>query len=102
MAVNKTDYQIEVINRVKTLRTKNGVSQQQLAALLGVSAGTLGNIESLHYSNKYTLRQLVVVAQHFGVPVEQFFMATHDEGITLPQCISRICEYMEGESAEGK
>lgn len=100
MAVNKTDYQIEVINRVKTLRTKNGVSQQQLATILGVSTGTVGNIESLHYSNKYTLRQLVLVAQHFNVPVEQFFMATHDEGISLPQCISRICEYTEGESID--
>lgn len=95
MAVSKTDYQIEVINRVKTLRMKNEMSQQQLADMLGITNGSVGNIESLHYSNKYTLRQLTTIARHFNVPVESFFMAIHEESITLPQCIDRICDYME-------
>ena len=96
MAITKTDYQIEVINRVRTLRTRNEVSQQQLAELLGISTGTVGNIESLRYSNKYTLSQLRAMSQYFKVPIESFFMATHDEAITLDECIGRICEYMEG------
>ena len=97
MAVSKTDYQIEVINRVRTLRMKRECSQQQMAQLLGITNGSVGNIESLHYGNKYTLRQLSKIAKHFGVPIESFFMATHDEAITLHECIDRICEYMEGE-----
>ena len=96
MAVSKTDYQIEVINRVRTLRMKHEFSQQQLAQLLGITNGSVGNIESLHYCNKYTLRQLACIAKHFNVPIESFFMATHDESITLQECIDRICEYMEG------
>lgn len=96
MAITKTDYQIEVINRVRILRTRHEISQQQLAELLGVSTGTVGNIESLRYSNKYTLRQLRTISQYFKVPVESFFMATHDEAISLDECIARICEYMEG------
>jgi len=97
MALSKTDYQIRVIERVKRLRTEAGLSQQQLATILGVTNGQIGNIESLKYPHKYTLRQLSLAAKHFNKPTESFFMTDKESALTTQECIERICQYMEGE-----
>lgn len=50
--MEKTEYQINIINRVRDLRQKHGVSQAQLSTIIGVTPGQLGNIESSKYSHK--------------------------------------------------
>lgn len=96
MAVTKSEYQIMVINRVKKLRVDCDISQQQLATVLDATNGTIGNIESLKYANKYTLKQLNLLAKHFEVPIESFFMNEGEEGISIGEYTDRVCEYLEG------
>lgn len=95
MAVEKTENQIKIINRVKELRQEKGVSQQQLATLLGVTNGQIGNIESLKYPHKYTLQQLRLIAQHFEIPTDTFFLKRGEKELGTEECIERICEYLE-------
>ncbi|MCQ2268272.1 MAG: helix-turn-helix domain-containing protein [Bacteroidaceae bacterium] len=97
MAVQKTEKQLLVINRVKKLRVDNNVSQQQLALILGATNGHIGNIESLKYANKYTLNQLNQIAHHFKIPIESFFMTEIEKVISLEEYTNRVCEYLEGE-----
>lgn len=96
MAVTKSENQIMVINRVKILRVERNISQQQLATVLDATNGTIGNIESLKYPNKYTLKQLNAIAKHFEVPIESFFMNEGEEGISIAEYTDRVCEYLEG------
>lgn len=93
MATLKTDNQILVINRVKKLRVESNMSQQQLATIIDATNGTIGNIESLKYPNKYTLSQLNTIAHYFDVPVESFFK-TEDEEISIGTYTDRVCEYL--------
>lgn len=97
MAVNKTELQMKVIDRVKELRTQHSLSQQQLASILDITNGQVGNIESLKYSHKYTLRQLSKIAKHFAIPVDTFFLKKGETALNTEECIDRICEYLEGE-----
>ena len=73
MECGKSDFQFKVIEKIKNLRLQNNVSQRQLALLLELSPGEVGNIESLKYKNKYTLKHLDVIAKHFEVPIQQIF-----------------------------
>lgn len=95
MAVTKSEYQIMVINRVKKLRVERNASQQQLAIVLDATNGTIGNIESLKYSNKYTLKQLNQIAKHFEVPIENFFLNEGEECLSIAEYTDRVCEYLE-------
>lgn len=96
MAVQKTENQILVINRVKKLRVEGSMSQQQLALIIDATNGTVGNIESLKYPNKYTLTQLNAIAHYFNVPIESFF-TTEGEEISIGSYTDRVCEYLDGE-----
>lgn len=95
MPIQKSDKQILVINRVKKLRVEKEVSQQQLAAILGATNGHVGNIESLKYANKYTLKQLNALAHHFDVPIESFFMSEDETTLSIAEYTDRVCEYLE-------
>lgn len=96
MAITKSEYQIMVITRVKMLRVEKNISQQQLATVLDTTNGTIGNIESLKYANKYTLKQLNLLAKHFEVPIESFFLNEGEDGISIAEYTDRVCEYLEG------
>lgn len=95
MPIQKTEKQILVINRVKKLRVEKDISQQQLATILGATNGHVGNIESLKYANKYTLRQLNTLAHHFDVPIETFFMNEDEPPLTIAEYTNRVCDYLE-------
>lgn len=90
----KTRYQIRVIGRVKKLRLAKQVTQKNLADILGMSTGHIGNIESEKFANKYTLPQLQTIANHFGVKLETLFMNYNEDSITTEECLSRVCEYI--------
>lgn len=91
----KTRYQIRVIGRVKTLRLSNNVTQKELADILGMSIGHIGNIESEKFANKYTLPQLRKIANHFGVKQETLFMNYNEDSITTDECLNRVCDYID-------
>lgn len=94
--MEKTEYQINIINRVRDLRQKYGVSQAQLSTIIGVTPGQLGNIESSKYSHKYTLNHLNQIANYFGVPIEIFFMEEGETEMDLSLYTNRLCEYLGG------
>lgn len=92
MEVLKTSYQIEVITRVKNLRLEHGISQLQLANILNVSNGQIGNIESTKYSHKYTLTQLSYICKYFKISIAQLFLP-NESNATIEQVIEKIIEY---------
>ena len=64
-------------NRLKELRAKHGLNQQQLGSLVGASRQTISLIERGDYNPSITLA--LRISQVFGVPVEQVFYLTEEE-----------------------
>ena len=62
-----TEIEIYVINKVKELRLKNGLSQAELADKINVSSGFIGKIESMKYNSKYNLNLINKVARAFDI-----------------------------------
>ena len=94
----KTEYQIEIISKVRKLREANQYSQIQLANYLGLSDGQIGNVESLRYSQKYILSQLYRICKLFNIPIEHLFIKdseyTGDVDI-VDLLIQKIIQYEE-------
>ncbi|MBM6917530.1 helix-turn-helix transcriptional regulator [Intestinimonas butyriciproducens] len=65
-------------NRLKELRAKQGLNQQQLGSLVGASRQTISLIERGDYNPSITLA--LRISQVFQVPVEQVFYLTEEEG----------------------
>lgn len=61
-------------NRVRELRTEQGLSQGRLAAELAVSRQTVNSIEQERYTPSLPLA--LALARFFGRPVEEIFDAT--------------------------
>lgn len=61
-----------VIDRVKELRLEKGISQAELARLLDVSEGFIGNIESKNYRAKYNIKLLNELAKIFKCSPQDF------------------------------
>ena len=64
-------------NRLKELRAKHGLNQQQLGSLVGASRQTISLIERGAYNPSITLA--LHISQVFQVPVEQVFYLTEEE-----------------------
>ncbi|MDE6495049.1 MAG: helix-turn-helix domain-containing protein [Duncaniella sp.] len=90
----KTEYQNEVINRIRQLRRENEVSQVQLANLIEVSHGQIGNIESPKFRHKYTLKQLYCISQHFNVALSYLLTGSYRE-LDSENLIKAIIKYEE-------
>jgi len=65
-------------NRLKELRARLGVNQQEMGALVGVSRQTISQIERGDYSPSVTLA--LKIAKTCGVTVEDIF--TYEEADT--------------------
>ena len=50
--IRKTEYQLEIILKIKELREANNVSQKELSNLLEVAPGLIGSIESPKFPHK--------------------------------------------------
>lgn len=74
----KTNYQIEIILKLKKIRQEQNYSQENIANLLGISNGHIGNIESPKTSHKYTLSQINVLCNEFKIPIEHIFLNDED------------------------
>jgi transcriptional regulator with XRE-family HTH domain len=93
----KSTIQNDVIFRLRKLREARGYSQAKVAALLCISSGQIGNIESPKHSHKYTLAQLETLSEEFNVPIESLFFDPEERHgpITIKEFIHRIIEYQE-------
>ena len=67
-------------NRIEERRKAQGMTQQQLAALLGVSRQTIISLESGKYNPSILLAHKI--AQTFGVHIEDIFLFEEDEACT--------------------
>ena len=64
-------------NRIEEKRKAQGLTQQQLAVLLGVSRQTIISLESGKYNPSILLAHRI--AQMFGVRIEDIFLFEEDE-----------------------
>ena len=64
-------------NHIEERRKAQGMTQQQLAALLGVSRQTIISLESGKYNPSILLAHNI--AQTFGVNIEDIFLFEEDE-----------------------
>ena len=62
--------------RIKELRARDGLKQEELARLVGVRRETIGNLEKGKYNPSLVLAWNI--AQVFGVPIEEVFTVTPD------------------------
>lgn len=94
MELQKTTYQLEVVNRIKALRISKDLSQIKIANLLDVSNGFVGNVESPKFRHKYTLKQLWILAKHFDVSLD--YILTGKETVLLSeQIVNYLISYDE-------
>ena len=70
----KSEYQLQIIFKIKQERESRGWGQKNIANILGISEGHVGNIESSKFPHKYTLKQLDTLCKHFKIPTEQLFI----------------------------
>lgn len=92
--MEKTDFQNEVVNRIRQLRIENEVSQIGLANIIEVSNGQIGNIESPRFQHKYTLKQLYLIAKYFKVPIE-YLLTGKNEELNTENLIKTLIQYDE-------
>lgn len=63
-------------NKIKLLRTKNGMSQTDLANLLGVSKTQISDLENGKTST--TLDRLIIIANHFNISADYLLGLSDD------------------------
>jgi putative transcriptional regulator len=66
-------------NRVRELREKNGLTQEQLASRVGVSRQTIISIETGRYNPSLVLAYKL--AKNFGRSIEEVFIFSEPEGV---------------------
>jgi len=69
---HKTNFEIVVIDKVTQMRRERKLSQSQLAIILGVSRGFIGQIESRSSPSTYNLNHLNVLAWEFKCSPHDF------------------------------
>ena len=55
---NTTEFEQFVIDKVRQMRKEKGISQKELANLLDVSIGFIGQVESSRHRAKYNLNHI--------------------------------------------
>lgn len=94
MEIGKTDYQMRVINRIKSMRYDLKISQVKIAEWLNLSNGQVGNIESVKFPHKYTIKQLKCICDHFNIKIEDVLL-DNEENKTIENVINKLIEYEE-------
>ena len=90
----KTQYQYEVISRLKKLREDKNYTQASLAKLLEISPGQLGNIESIKQEHKFTLAQILKICDVLEFDIERIFLPEQEVAMTR-EVIEAIVKYQE-------
>lgn len=95
--MKKSEYQLEIILKIKQERERRGLGQKNIANILGISEGHVGNIESSKFPQKYTLKQLDMLCKYFKMPTEQLFIPDNSyvqENINITTLlVEKIVEY---------
>ncbi|WP_298551839.1 helix-turn-helix transcriptional regulator [uncultured Parabacteroides sp.] len=93
----KTDYQQQVINRIKLIRESKGFSQLTFSKLLDISPGQMGNIDSCKQPHKYTLKQILRICDFLEITVEEVFFANDDRSrmFSTRDVINAIIKYQD-------
>lgn len=95
--MKKSEYQLEIIFKIKQEREARGLGQKNVADILGISEGHVGNIESHKFPHKYTLKQLDTLCKYFKMPTEQLFISDDiymQEDINITSLlVEKIVEY---------
>ena len=95
--MKKSNYQLEIIFKIKREREARGLGQKNIANILGISEGHVGNIESPKFPQKYTLKQLDILCKYFNIPTEQLFIPDNlyiQEDINITALlVEKIVEY---------
>jgi len=92
----KTEFQLEIVNKLKKLRVKHHLTQMDVSIILSLdSPGQIGNIESSKFNHKYTLKQIKKLCDYYHYPIHKLFF---DEEITnceelILNTFDRIIEY---------
>ena len=81
MPVAKSNRQLEMFNELRSVRTAQSLSRQQLADLVDVNVQTIGALERGHYSPSLYLALLI--AKALGVDVGEVFWLA-DEPANAP------------------
>ena len=68
----KTKFEIAVVDKVRTLRMKKGLSQDDIAAIINTTRGFIGQCESSNSSSKYNLNHLNKLAEAMGCSPKDF------------------------------
>lgn len=92
----KSAYQNQIIDKIRLIRLQKGYSQNQIATIIGISSGQMGNIESPNRSHKYTLSQLSMICHEFNIGIEELFLESSDQmskSETINRLINCIIEY---------
>ena len=91
----KTQFQYEVISRLKKLREEKNYTQASIAKLLEISPGQLGNIESIKQEHKFTLAQIMKICDELKIDIESIFLP-EKEKVKTREVIEAIVKYQEG------
>lgn len=93
----KTDYQQQVINRIKLIRESKGFSQLAFSKLLDISPGQMGNIDSCKQPHKYTLKQILRICDFLEITVEEIFFANDEKcrAFSTRDVINAIIKYQD-------
>lgn len=70
--IKKSSVDWYIVNKVRDLRIKRGMSQEELAIHLGISRGFIGHIESPEFVSKYSMVQLNAIAKIFKCSPRDF------------------------------
>ena len=68
----RTKLEVAIIDRVRNMRIKRGLSQRDLAALLNKSRGFISKIESPKETKKYNLAHLNKLAKELECSLHDF------------------------------
>lgn len=91
----KTEFQYEVISRLKKLREEKNYTQASIAKLLEISPGQLGNIESIKQEHKFTLAQILRICDELNISIESIFLPGKED-VETREVIKAIVKYQEG------
>lgn len=68
-----SDIELYIIQRVKELREKNGLTQMELSLRLGKGVGFIGDIEAPSKKAKYNIKHLNDIAKIFKCSPRDFW-----------------------------
>ena len=91
----KTQFQYEVISRLKKLRDEKNYTQASLAKLLEISPGQLGNIESYKQAHKFTLAQILKICDTLDIDILDILLPEKGEDVKPREVIEAIVKYQE-------